>query len=195
MEMPKAHQRFRTVCVYCSSSDEIHPKYFDLASKLGLELASRGYRLIYGGGSIGLMGALARSVTEHGGYVIGVIPQWMRQKGIAYEEANELVISEDLRDRKQIMEERADAFIALPGGIGTLDELCQMLAQKLLKLMDKPLILLNAFQFYDPLLELFEKFYQEGFAPIRMRELYVVVSNVDEAIAHLEQVLTTEQPA
>lgn len=186
----KNHKLRRSICVFCSSSDGIDAKYFEIARKLGSYLGAHGFTLVYGGGSIGLMGELARAVHQNGGRVIGVIPHWMRVKGISYEEADELLISEGLRDRKQLMEERAEGFVALPGGIGTLDELCETLALRLLHVHEKPLWILNAFGFYDPLLMLFEEFYRQGFAPERMRDYYHVVNSVEELMQSLHEVFT-----
>src|SRR5512134_3823260 len=110
----------KTICVYCSSSEALDPSYFQAANELGAQMAQQNCALVYGGGRIGLMGALARAVRDHGGKIIGVIPQSLKEKELAYEACDELIITKDLRDRKAIMETRADAFVALPGGFGTL---------------------------------------------------------------------------
>jgi uncharacterized protein (TIGR00730 family) len=112
----------QTLCVYCSSSDAVAPIFFETAAEVGARLARQGYALAYGGGRIGLMGALARAVHQNGGRVIGVIPEFLHSKGLAYEAADELVITRDLRERKATMEARADGFVTLPGGFGTLEE-------------------------------------------------------------------------
>ena len=134
---------YKTICVYSSSSDAIAPEFFAVAEELGAALAGAGYGLIYGGARVGLMGAVARAVHAHGGHVVGVLPGVLQRKELTYEPADELIITQDLRERKAIMETRADAFIALPGGFGTLEEVLEILTLKQLLLHSKPLVLLN----------------------------------------------------
>lgn len=175
----------RAVCVYCSSSDAVSPLYFQAAEALGAGIAARGCDLVYGGANLGLMGALARAATAAGGRVIGVIPGALRERGLAYEEADELIITRDLRERKAIMEQRADAFVALPGGFGTLEELLEMLTLRQLRMHDKALVLLNVRGFYDPLAALFEQLYRERFAK-PFRDLYHVAPTAEAALAYLD---------
>jgi uncharacterized protein (TIGR00730 family) len=172
----------RSICVFCSSSDGIEPAYFAFAEELGERLARDGIQLVYGGASVGLMGALARSVHRHGGRVVGVLPQALQTKEIAYPEADEFIVTRDLRERKAIQEARADAFIALPGGFGTLEETVEMLTLKQLGLHNKAIVLLNALGFWDPLLELFEHMYRLRFAKPEYRGLYEVADSVENAL-------------
>lgn len=170
----------QSVCVYCASSDHVDPLYFDHARQLGQGLAETGIALVYGGGRVGLMGEVARAVHAHGGKVIGVIPETMTDVEIAYHDADELIVTKTMRQRKQIMEDRADAFITLPGGFGTLEEISEMIVGRILDFHDKPLVLLNSHGFYDPLLELFDHFIEHRFAkPKHLRHVAVVATPAD----------------
>ena len=122
----------KTICVFCSSSNAVCKGYYEVATDLGHRIGQLGFDLIYGGASIGLMGAVARGVHDKGGRVIGVIPEFFRKKDktIEYAEADELIVTKDMRSRKAIMTQRADAFIVLPGGIGTLEEAIEILSMK-----------------------------------------------------------------
>jgi uncharacterized protein (TIGR00730 family) len=175
----------QALCVYCSSSDAVAPIYFETAEEVGARLARQGYTLVYGGGRIGLMGALARAVHQNGGQVIGVIPEFLRSKGLAYEAADELIITRDLRERKAAMEARADGFVTLPGGFGTLEEALEIITLKQLGLHAKPVVMVNTQGFYNSLLELVEHIYQERFAKPEYRRLYYFASDVDEAFSYL----------
>ncbi len=177
----------RSICVYCSSSDAVEPHYFDAARSLGEQVAARGHSLVYGGADVGLMGALARSARQGGARVIGVIPEAIHEKGIAAKEIDELIVTPDLRSRKQAMEERADAFIALPGGFGTLEELLEVVTLRQLQLHAKPIVLLNVDGFYDPLLALFEQLYRGRFAKDAHRRTYAVAAHPAEALDLAEQ--------
>jgi uncharacterized protein (TIGR00730 family) len=175
------------LCVYCSSSDRVDRRYFPVAERLGALLAARGYPLVYGGGSVGLMGALARSVHAHGGHVVGVIPEALKaREGVAYDVADELVVTETMQQRKALMFTRADAFVVLPGGFGTLEELLEVLTLKQLHYHDKALVLVNTGGFYDPLLALFEHFFRERFAHEQHRTLYHVAPDPDDALAYVD---------
>ena len=175
----------QALCVYCSSSDAVAPIYFETAEEVGSRLARQGYTLIYGGGRIGLMGALARAVHQNGGRVIGIIPEFLRSKGLAYEAADELVITRDLRERKAVMEARADGFVTLPGGFGTLEEALEIITLKQLGLHTKPVVMVNTQGFYTPLLQLLERIYQERFAKPEYRQLYHFAPDIGEAFSYL----------
>jgi uncharacterized protein (TIGR00730 family) len=135
----------KTICVFCSSSDGVDEAYHQTATDLGNRIGKLRLDLIYGGASIGLMGAVARGVHDKGGRVVGVIPEFFRKKDetIEYADADELIVTEDMRSRKAIMDRRADAFIVLPGGIGTLEEAMEIMSMKQLGLTDKPLVFIN----------------------------------------------------
>lgn len=174
-----------SVCVYCSSSDRIDHRLFALADKVGEELAARELTLVYGGGGVGLMGACARAVSRQGGRVVGVIPDFMRAKELAFEEADELVVVETMRQRKAAMEDRADAFLILPGGFGTLEEVVEMITLKQLALHHKPIVFLNEGGFFDSLIAFFDQFFEKGFTRPIYRDLYKVAATLEEAFAYL----------
>lgn len=176
----------KTICVYCASSNYMEEVYFESARIMGEAIATRGHTLLYGGGSIGLMGELARSVHAHGGRVIGVIPIRLMRKEIAYAEADELVVTEDLRARKKVLMERADAFVGLPGAFGTLEELSEALTHQHLGYHNKPVVLLNTAGFFDPLVALFDHFFQTRAAPERLRASYHVTTEPDDVFHFVE---------
>jgi uncharacterized protein (TIGR00730 family) len=153
----------KLLCVYCASSDRLDPKYYAAAAGLGREMVLRGWGLVYGGGRTGMMGAVARAVKQNGGHVIGVIPEFMKVRELAYAEADELVTVITMRERKLLMETRADAFVALPGGWGTLEEILEILTLRQLDVVKKPCVLYNQDGFYDPLLQLFDRMLAEKF--------------------------------
>jgi uncharacterized protein (TIGR00730 family) len=176
----------KNICVYCSSSNAVAPVYFKTAEELGRRLAERGDTLVYGGSTAGTMGALAKSAQQHGGKVVGIIPQVLWDLELAYEQADELLVTRDLRERKGMMESRADAFIALPGGIGTLEEVAEVLALKSLKIHSKPIILMNVGGFYEPLVSLFDHMDQAQFMRHGFRDLYYLAPDVTSALDYLD---------
>jgi uncharacterized protein (TIGR00730 family) len=151
------------LCVYCGSNDGADPAYAAAARDLGKAIASNGIRLIYGGGSIGLMGILARSVLANGGGVTGIIPQFLKDREVMLKEASELVVTADMHERKRIMAERADAFVALPGGLGTLEEIVEIATWAQLERHAKPVLMVNLGGFWDPLIALFRRMTDDGF--------------------------------
>src|SRR3989440_797817 len=145
-----------SICVYCASGPGNNPAFMDAARKLGRILAENGIRLVYGGGSVGLMGALADSVIDHGGVVPGVIPEFLVNREHMLVRAQERIITPDMHERKRVMFERADAFVALPGGVGTLEELVEQLTWAQLGRHKKPILILNVEGFWDPLCALLD---------------------------------------
>jgi len=152
------------ICVYCSSSQSINTKYFKQASLLGKAISQNKHTLVYGGGKVGLMGKIATIVKQYNGKVIGVIPENLKERELAFQDADKLIITKNMRERKKVMEEQADCFIALPGGFGTLEELLEIITLKQLNLHNKPIVLLNVDNFYDNLIKQFDLFYVENFA-------------------------------
>jgi hypothetical protein len=144
----------KTVCVYCGSGPGTNPRFVDAAIALGKTFAENGVRLVYGGGSLGLMGALAKSTLEHGGSVTGIIPEFLTARENALSKVQEMIVTPDMHERKRLMFERSDAFVALPGGIGTLEELVEQLTWKQLGRHSKPVLLANIDGFWEPLLAL-----------------------------------------
>ncbi|MCB9457407.1 MAG: TIGR00730 family Rossman fold protein [Anaerolineaceae bacterium] len=174
------------LCIFCSSSDAVNSVYKTAATQLGERMAQRGDTLVYGGTDVGLMGAVARAVNLGGGRVVGVIPQAIHDRGLSNTMTHELVITPDLRERKRQMEERADGFVVLPGGFGTLEEAVEVLTLKQLQLLNKPIVFLNTDDFYAPLLNLFDHFYTHQFARPSHRQLYHVAPDVDSVFAYLD---------
>jgi uncharacterized protein (TIGR00730 family) len=183
------------IAVYCSSSSQIAPEFQAAARELGRLIGERGHSLVYGGCHVGLMGEIARAVHDHGGTVCGVIPESIHARGLAYERCEELLVTPDMRERKAAMEERADAFVALPGGFGTLEEVLQAVTLKVLQYHSKPIVLINVKGFYDKLLAFFEHLYAAGFAHAELRGLYTVVGTTEEAMKHVESHRPAEAPA
>ena len=144
----------KTVCVYCGSGPGTNPRFVEAAIALGKNFAENNIRLVYGGGSVGLMGAVAKSVLEHGGAVTGIIPDFLRARENALTQVQEMIVTPDMHERKRLMFERSDAFVALPGGVGTLEELVEMLTWQQLGRHTKPILLANIDGFWEPLLAL-----------------------------------------
>ncbi|MCX6428740.1 MAG: TIGR00730 family Rossman fold protein [Actinobacteria bacterium] len=171
------------ISVFCSSSPTIATKYVDLATELGVAIGERGWNLVSGGGHISMMGAVARGVRSSGGHTIGVIPQALVDIEFADHDSDELLIVNSMRERKGKIEELADAFITLPGGPGTLEELFEIWVGRFLKFHDKPVIILDPFDLYGPLRELIDHLEVEGFVKPGQRELLHWCSSVEEALA------------
>lgn len=176
----------KLLCVYCSSSDRLDRKYYDAAAELGRELVAQGWGLVYGGGKTGLMGAVARAAKERGGRVIGVIPEFMKARELAFNEADELVTVVTMRERKLLMETRADAFVMLPGGWGTLEEMLEILTLRQLDIVKKPCVFLNQDGFYDDLVRLFDRMLAENFFKPSNMQLFSVAATVPEVFAQIE---------
>lgn len=178
--------RIKAVCVFCSSSDAVDSRYRSEAAALGEAIARNGYSLVFGGVDVGLMGVLAHAVLEHGAKVVGVIPSLIRDRGIAFEEADELIVTGDLRERKAVMESISDAFVALPGGFGTLDEIMDVLTRKQLALHQKPIALINIDGYFKPLAEQFELMYGRNFAKGVYRQLLRFVDDAGGLMEYLK---------
>ncbi len=144
----------KTICVYCGSGPGTNPQFVESAIALGKALAENNIRLVYGGGSVGLMGAVATSVLDHGGIVTGIIPDFLTSRENALKRVQEMIVTPDMHERKRLMFERSDAFVALPGGIGTLEELVEQLTWQQLGRHAKPVLLANIDGFWEPLLAL-----------------------------------------
>ncbi|MDR2816787.1 MAG: TIGR00730 family Rossman fold protein [Proteiniphilum sp.] len=178
------------VAVYCASSAEIDPLYFNAALKLGALLAENGVTCINGAGRDGLMGALNDAVLEHGGRVKGIIPQFMVDAGWVHARLTETIITETIHERKAAMVRSADAVIALPGGIGTLEELAEIITWRQLGLYRKPVIILNINNYYQPLLSFLEKMISEKFMKEACRELWQVAAGPEAAVELIRTIPT-----
>jgi uncharacterized protein (TIGR00730 family) len=176
----------KTICLYCGSRFGEDPAVKAAAAELGAAVAARGWRLVYGGGSVGLMGVAARSALAGGGEVIGIIPQALLEREQGLDEVSELIITESLRERKGIMYERSDVFVALPGGFGTLEEVVETLTLRQLRYHSKPIYFLNTAGFFDPLLAFFEHAVRAGFIHPDHLGLFEVVGDVQSLLAHVE---------
>ena len=178
------------VCIYGASSTQIAQEYITATETLGEALARSGHRLVYGAGGAGLMGAAARGMTRGGGYIVGVVPSFLKVDGILYEHCDEMVYTETMRERKQIMDERSDAFIVTPGGIGTYEEFFEMYTLKQLGRHNKPIIIYNIGGYYDRLLEMLRFTVEEKFMQPMSMELLTVATTPQEVLAQLAQPVT-----
>lgn len=178
---------YEAVCVFCSSSDAVDPVYVRAAKELGGLLPRVTPEMVYGGAAVGLMREVAHEAREAGCRVCGVIPERLVAAGIATEEADDLVVTDDLAGRKAAMNSRSGAFVALPGGLGTLEELLEMMTLKQLGYHDKPIVVLNTAGFYDALKALFENLILARFAKEDLRNLYILADSPEEAIHALKR--------
>ncbi|MFP3920806.1 MAG: TIGR00730 family Rossman fold protein [Dichotomicrobium sp.] len=178
-------QPIETVCVYCGSGSGKNPRYAEAARRLGTDMAQANIRLIYGGGGNGLMGEVARAVMENGGAVTGIIPESLVAIEKPYADLDELVITKDLHERKMLMFRRSDAFVALPGGIGTLEELVEQLTWVQLAHHEKPVVVVNTADYWRPLLDLMEQMRRETFIRPGLEPVFHVVERVEAVIPFL----------
>jgi uncharacterized protein (TIGR00730 family) len=178
--------KFRKICVYCGSSGGVDPAFVASARRFGRILADNDIGLVYGGGDLGLMGAVAHAVLENGGHVTGIIPHFLQKQEQMLESVQELLIVEDMHERKRLMFEKADAFVALPGGIGTLEELVEQLTWVQLQRHDKPVIIANVTGFWRPLLALLDHMRQQGFIRPQLEARYLVCDTVDQILPQIE---------
>ncbi|MGI5167524.1 TIGR00730 family Rossman fold protein [Spirillospora sp. CA-253888] len=175
------------VCVFCASSSKIDPSYVELAAEVGAELARRGHSLVSGGARISCMGAVARAAREGGARTVGVIPEGLVDVEISDEENDELVVTPDMRTRKGEMDRRSDAFLVLPGGIGTLEELFEIWTARVLGMHDKPVVILDPTGVYEPLKELMNGLAEQGFVRARTFDAVGWATTVSEAFDLLER--------
>jgi hypothetical protein len=183
-----------SICVFCGSSSGFHPAYKKAAFDLGKRIAEEKLTLVYGGGGVGLMGILANAVMDHGGKVIGIIPQFLYDKEVGLDSVTELIIVESMHQRKQKMAEMANGFIALPGGIGTLEELFEVFTWSQLALIKKPVAVLNVNNFYDELLGHLSHMVKEGFLKSANLDSLIISHNTHELIAKIQAYNYTETP-
>ena len=177
----------RNVCVYCGSASGDDPRYGDAARALGIALAKADLGLVYGGGNNGLMGMVARSVLEAGGRVTGIIPDFLEKRELMLREAQDLVIVPDMHTRKRMMFERADAFVALPGGVGTLEELVEQLTWVQLGRHRKPVLIADVGGFWRPLLLLFAHMRDSGFIRQDSEVHYLVSEKIEDIVPMLKK--------
>ncbi len=182
--MAQDAQRLTSVCVFCGSSDAADPQFLAAAAAVGRELAAAGLNLVYGGGGVGLMGATARAAHEAGGHVLGVIPTFLVGKERALETV-EHVLVDNMHQRKMLMYDRSDGFVILPGGVGTLEEIVELLSWRRLDLHAKPVVFYNPRGFWDPLFALFQHTVDERLTPAEFMGAWGVVDRVEDIIPAL----------
>ena len=178
--------RFKRLCVYCGSSTGARPEYADCAKRVGQELAERGVALVYGGGRVGLMGILADSALAAGGEVIGVIPQSLQEKEVGHSSLTALHVVETMHQRKALMADLSDGFMALPGGIGTLEELFETFTWLQLGFHEKPVGLLNASGFYDGLIDFIKRLPDEGFLRLEHERCLLIEDSLPALLDRME---------
>jgi uncharacterized protein (TIGR00730 family) len=179
--------KINAVCVYCGSSAGTEPAFGEAAGQFGKILAESGVRLVYGGGSVGLMGILADAVLAHGGKATGIIPDFLTQRERPRRLGQELLITRDMHERKRTMFDRADAFVALPGGIGTLEELVEQLTWAQLGRHRKPILIANINGYWDPLLTLVAHMRERAFVPESLAVNFLVAERVEDILPILRQ--------
>jgi uncharacterized protein (TIGR00730 family) len=179
----------KTVCVYCGSGPGTNPRFTEGAKAFGKALAENNIRLVYGGGSLGLMGSVATSVLDHGGTVTGIIPDFLRMRENALTRVQEMIVTPDMHERKRLMFERSDAFVALPGGVGTLEELVEQLTWSQLGRHKKPILAANVENFWDPLCALLDHMEALEFIRPGLTVKLLVAEKVDDILPRLRQAL------
>lgn len=184
----------KTVCVYCGSGFGADPAFAEAAAALGRTLAEAGIGLVYGGGNVGLMGTVAKAVLDAGGHVTGIIPDFLKSRERMLDEIQETIVVSDMHTRKRLMFERSDAFVALPGGIGTLEELVEQLTWAQLGQHRKPILLLSVNAFWTPLLTLLDHMRALGFIREGLELNYLVAEDAAEALRLLRREGTTDAP-
>jgi uncharacterized protein (TIGR00730 family) len=177
----------KSICVYCGSGPATDPAFVAAAREFGRILAENGIRLVYGGGSVGLMGELAKSVVDHGGAVTGIIPEFLTAREFMFQRAQEMIVTRDMHERKRLMFEHADAFVALPGGIGTLEELVEQMTWAQLGRHKKPILIVNIEHFWDPLCVLLDHMKQSAFIREGLTINLLVADRVEDILPKLTE--------
>jgi uncharacterized protein (TIGR00730 family) len=186
--------RLDSVCVFCGSSQSADPAFLEAAAELGQALAAAGLRLVYGGGGVGLMGACARAAHEAGGRVLGVIPDFLVGRERALESVEHVVVS-NMHQRKMMMFERSDAFVVLPGGVGTLEEVVELLSWRRLGLHEKPVVFYDPAGFWRPLFELFRHTVEARLTPPEFMHAWTAVERIEDVLPALLGAAPTAGPA
>jgi hypothetical protein len=174
-----------SVCLFCGSSEAVHPDYIQSARDFGAATAGAGWRLVYGGGGVGLMGAAARSAHEAGGRVVGIMPGFLRSRERLFDEVETIVVT-SMHERKQLMYDQSDAFVVAPGGVGTLEEIVELLSWKRLDLHAKPVVFLNIDGFWETFFELMRHSVSQGMTPPAFLNAWTVADTVEEAVQQLQ---------
>ena len=175
------------ICVYGASSNKIDRIYIEFVEELGKKMAERGHNLVFGAGTNGLMGAVARGIDNGKSEIIGIVPSFFNVDGVLYENCTELIFTETMRQRKQILEDRSDGFIILPGGIGTFDEFFEILTLKQLARHHKPIVIFNVNGYYDKLIQFMEHAVDERFVKESYKEMIKIFDNADTMLDYIEK--------
>jgi uncharacterized protein (TIGR00730 family) len=192
--MGRATDGLRSVCVFCGSAEGADPAYLDAAARLGRSLAQAGLQLVYGGGGVGLMGAMAKAAHEAGGQVLGIMPDFLVGQERALETVEHLVVG-SMHERKMMMFERSDAFVALPGGVGTLEEVVEVLSWRRLGLHSKPIVFYNPDAFWQPLFGLFQHTVDQRLTPPQFMQAWTAVEAIDDVVPTLRLSALEPKPA
>ncbi len=175
------------ICVYGASSNEIDGVYIQAGEQLGEEMAARGHELVFGAGGSGMMGAAARGMTKGKGRMTGIVPSFFNVDGVLYDKCDELIYTETMRERKQLMETSSDAFIMTAGGIGTFEEFFEILTLKQLDRHNKPIVILNTNGYYGRMFDMLDYTVAENFAKEKTKELYFVTDDIEAALDYIEK--------
>lgn len=175
------------ICVFGASSEVIDPKYIEAGERLGKSMESKGHSLVFGGGATGLMGAVVRGITEKGGTSIGVAPTFFDKPGVLFEKCTEFYFTETMRERKELMDQKSEAFIMTPGGIGTMEEFFEIFTLRQLRRHDKPIGILNTGGYYDELIQMLIHTAEQGFMEMKCMDTLCVSDDPEELLAMVEQ--------
>ena len=170
------------ICLFGAGSKNIDKKFLDIGYELGALIAQKNHNLVFGGGDDGMMGSVARGVSDYNGKILGIIPEWMIEFEDLYESCDDVIYTRSMDERKMKFIEYSDSFLVTPGGVGTLDEFFEVLTLKKLNLHNKPIIILNIDNFFDKMLDMLYAMIEEGFVPSNDEELFIVTSNINDAI-------------
>lgn len=187
-------RKLESICVFCGSSEGNDKKIIDSASQLGATLAKNKITLVYGAAKIGIMGLIAKSALDNNGKVIGIIPEFLKLKEVVHLGLTELISTENMHDRKLLMQNKSDGFITMPGGMGTMEELFEILTWLQLGLHSKPIGLLNVNHFYDDLIKMLEKMVKKGFLSMENFELLIVDNDIDVLLKKMKNFKDPQKP-
>ncbi|NLA23633.1 MAG: TIGR00730 family Rossman fold protein [Bacteroidales bacterium] len=176
----------KAICVFCASSEDLDDIYYKKAENLGKTIAQTNFNLVHGGGMIGLMGRVSKAAIENGAKVIGIVPEALNIEGVVSDYDSEIIVTKDMMTRKAKMRELADAYIAMPGGFGTFEELLEVITLKQLKYHEKPIVILNFNKYFEHLIKQFEQAFKQNFANENYRKLYFISESIDEAINYIK---------
>lgn len=182
----------KKICVFCSSRNAIDESYFTLAKNLAEKISEEKDILLYGGANVGMMGEIAKTAKNNNIKIIGVIPKKIKEKNLHFKLVDQLIVTKSMHERKSKLEELADAFIALPGGFGTLEELSEIITLKQLEYHSLPIVILNYNNFYDNLIKFFDVMYNQNFSKHDYKKIYYVTNSIDEAYEYIKNYKYTD---